>query len=208
MSCLGRKREMGDLTLLLQSLSQTILPTLNVNVNNVDTGVSTTVGVNGTVETVTLTDGSSVTLTSGNQYVSTTTAPPTDSAIAIELPVVPATSPTTTTPSTTTINGVIVTDNGDGTYAYSLPTDAGGSQTISDNGNGAAVVNVYTAGGALVGSEATGFDANACKRYKKRSCLRTYLLGCRPKTYLKTAKSCAKPPSAGAKKAKNSSKVS
>ncbi len=171
-----------DPVTLTQTLSQTILPTLNVNVNNVDTGASTTVGTNGTVgtvETVTLADGSQVNLTSSNQYVSTTTAPPTDSAIAIELPVVPTPSPTTATPSTTTINGVTITDNGDGTYAYSLPTDAGGSQTITDNSNGAAVVTTFNQDGYT-------------KRYKNRSCLRTYLLGCGTKTYLKTAKSCAK----------------
>ena len=192
-----------DPVTLTQSLSQAILPTLNVNVNNADTAASTT----GPLETVTLTDGSSVTLTSGNQYVSTTTAPPTDSAIAIELPVVLTTPPTTVSPSTITINGVIVTDNGDGTYEYSLATDAGGSQTISENGNGAAVVNVYTAGGAFAGSQIARFDSDSCRRYKVRSCLRPYLLDCRHKTYLKTAKNCSKSTSARAQKLKTAQKL-
>ena len=168
-----------DPVTLTQSLSQAILPTLNVNVNNVDTAVSTTVSTTGTVDTVTLTDGSNVNLTSGNQYVSTTTAPPADSSIAIDVPA-PSTPVTgNTTPSTSIINGVTVTDNGDGTYAYSLPTAAGGSETVSDIGNGAAVVTTLNQDGHT-------------KRNKNRSCLRTCLLGCGTKRYLKTGKECIK----------------
>ena len=93
---------------------------------------------------------------------------------------------------TVSINGVTITDNGDGSYAYSLPTATGGIQTVSDGGNGSAVVNNYTSAGTLTSSETTGFDANACSRYKFRSCLRTNLLGYRPKTYLKTTEKCQK----------------
>ena len=90
------------------------------------------------------------------------------------------------------VNGGTFTDNGDGTYVYSLPTATGGIETVGDNGNGAAVVNTYTSTGTLTASETTGFDASACSRFKVRSCLRTNLLGYRPKTYLKTTEKCQK----------------
>lgn len=64
--------------------------------------------------------------------------------------------------------------------------------TITDNSNGAAVVNVYSAGGAFAGSETTGFSANARRRYKVRSFLCTYPLGYGIKRYLKTARKCKK----------------
>ena len=78
--------------------------------------------------------------------------------------------------------------------------------TITDNSNGAAVVNVYSAGGAFAGSETTGFSANARRRYKVRSFLCTYPLGYGIKRYLKTAKNCAKSPSARDKKLKTAQK--
>lgn len=102
-----------DPVALTQALAPAILPTLNINVNNVDTAVSTNTDTNGTVETVTLVNGRNVNLTGGNQYGGTTTAPPADSATGSEIPVVLTTPPTTVSPSTITINGVIVTDNGD-----------------------------------------------------------------------------------------------
>ncbi len=79
--------------------------------------------------------------------------------------------------------------------------------TITDYSNGAAVVNVYTAGGAFAGSETTGFSANARRRYKVRSVLCTYPLGYGIKKYPKTAKNCAKSPSARAKKLKTAQKL-